>query len=255
VGSTNQLSFIDPGLENGKQYCYYVRSVGGYLAENMPKDLINLSERICTTPVDNEAPCSPQIIVRTQCDSLYNTVSWTITDPVCFADVAGYKIFYKTTTDENLTLINTINDKNIFSYRHFPGDIIAGCYAVSAFDSVGNESKMSGMICIDSCNFYEIPNVFTPNGDDINDKLVAKTSGLVERIDFRLFNRTGLLLFKTEEPKINWDGTYKGKIVSPGVYFYQCDVFERRITGLETRHLSGFVHVITELNAKLKLTK
>jgi gliding motility-associated-like protein len=169
--------------------------------------------------------------------------------------VAGYKIFYKTTTDENLTLINTINDKNIFSYRHYPGDIIAGCYAVSAFDSVGNESKMSGMICIDSCNFYEIPNVFTPNGDDINDKLVAKTSGLVERVDFRLFNRTGLLLFKTEEPKINWDGTYKGKIVSPGVYFYQCDIFERRITGLETKHLSGFVHVITELNAKLKLTK
>ena len=71
------------------------------------------------------------------------------------------------------------------------------------------------MVCIDSCNFYEIPNVFTPNGDDINEKLIAKTSGLVERIDFKLFNRNGLLLFKTDNPKIEWDGTYKGRIVFP----------------------------------------
>jgi gliding motility-associated-like protein len=253
VGSTNQLTFIDDGLVNGKQYCYYVRSVGGYLANNMPKNLINLSERICSTPVDNEPPCTPQIHVTTQCDSLYNTITWSVADQICFEDVAGYKVFYKKTTEETITLLTTINDKNIFSYKHYPGDIIAGCYAVSAFDAIGNESQMSVMVCIDSCNFYEIPNVFTPNGDDINDKLVAKTSGLVEKIDFRLFNRNGLLLFTTENPKIEWDGTYKGKIVSPGVYFYQCDVFERRISGLEQFHLSGFVHVITELDARLKV--
>ena len=138
-----------------------------------------------------------------------------------------------------------------FLTNTFPGETIAGCYAISAFDSNGNESAKSVMICIDSCNFYEIPNVFTPNGDNINDKLVAKTSGLVEKIDFRLFNRDGMMLFRTEDPKIDWDGTYKGKIVSPGVYFYQCDVYETRISGLELFHLSGFVHVITELNSKV----
>jgi gliding motility-associated-like protein len=252
VGSTNQLTFVDSGLVNGKQYCYFVRSVGGYLADNMPKNLINLSEITCTTPVDNEPPCPPLVNVTSQCDSLYNTISWTIADPDCFEDVAGYKIYYKMKSEENLTFITTVNDKNIFSFRHYPGEIISGCYAVSSFDSKGNEGEKSVIVCIDSCNFYEIPNVFTPNGDDINDKLVAKTSGLVEKIDFRLFNRNGLLLFRTEEPKIDWDGTYKGKIVSPGVYFYQCDVYEMRISGLELFHLSGFVHVITEENAKLK---
>jgi gliding motility-associated-like protein len=251
IGSTNQLTFVDNGLQNGKQYCYFVRSFGGYLADNMPKNLINLSEIICTTPVDNEPPCPPLVNVTTRCDSLYNTVSWAISDSVCFADVAGYKIYSKMKTDENLSLLITINDKNIFSYKHFPGEVVAGCYAVSAFDSVGNESAKSVMICIDSCNFYEIPNVFTPNGDNINDRLVAKTSGLVEKVDFKLFNRNGLLLFRTAEPKIDWDGTYKGRIVSPGVYFYQCDVYERRISGLELFHLSGFVHVITEENSKI----
>jgi gliding motility-associated-like protein len=152
---------------------------------------------------------------------------------------------------ESLSLLTTINDKNIFTYKHHPGETIAGCYAVTAFDIHGNESQNSVMVCVDSCNFYEIPNVFTPNGDNINDKLVAKTSGLVEKIDFRIFNRDGMLIFKTEDPRIEWDGTYKGKIVSPGVYFYQCDVYERRISGLELFHISGFVHVITTADAKL----
>ena len=61
------------------------------------------------------------------------------------------------------------------------------------------------MICVDSCNFYEIPNVFLKR-DDINDWR-AKTSGLVEKVDFKLFNRYGVLIFQTDEPRINWDGT------------------------------------------------
>jgi gliding motility-associated-like protein len=252
IGTTNQLEFVDNGLENGKEYCYYVRSSGGYLTEGQPKNLVNLSQRTCTTPLDNEPPCQPDITVTTECDSLYNTVTWLFADQQCLEDVAGYNIYYKLIYDENLSLIHTINDPAVFKYIHYPGEIIAGCYAVSAFDVAGNESLQSVMVCVDSCDFYEIPNVFTPNGDDINDRLVAKTSGLVEKIDLKLFNRNGLLIFQTSEPRINWDGTYKGKIVSPGIYYYQCDVYERRISGLELFHLSGFVHVITEKGSKVK---
>lgn len=252
IGTTNQLIFSDIGLINGQQYCYLVRSTGGYLADNMPKNLINYSQTVCVVPVDNEPPCRPLINVTSQCDSLYNNITWMIADQLCLDDIAGYRIYYKLTNEENLSLLTDITDKNIFSYKHYPGDIIAGCYAVSAYDNEGNEGEKSVMVCIDSCNFYEIPNVFTPNGDDINERLVAKTSGLVEKVEFSIFNRNGLQLFKTENPKIEWDGTYKGKIVSPGVYFYQCDVYERRISGLETFHLSGFVHVITEVDSKLK---
>ena len=112
-----------------------------------------------------------------------------------------------------------------------------------------NVGDLSTVVCVDSCDFYEIPNVFTPNDDNINDRLVARTSGLVEKVDFKLFNRNGQLIFSTAEPRLNWDGTFNGKVVSPGIYFYQCDVFENRITGLEQFHISGFVHVITEKGA------
>jgi len=251
VGTTNQLEYVDAGLVNGTNYTYYIKSTGGYTAANMPKNLINLSQKASCTPVDNEPPCIPDINVTSQCDSLYNTVSWSFTDNGCLSDVAGYKIFFKQTNIENLELVRTINDRNTFSFRHYPGDYISGCYAVSAFDSLNNESNKSVMVCVDSCNFYEIPNVFTPNGDNINDRLLAKTSGLVEKIDFKLYNRGGLLIFRTDKPRIDWDGTYKGKVVSPGVYFYQCDVYERGISGLKTLHLSGFIHVITYADAKV----
>jgi gliding motility-associated-like protein len=249
VGTTSLLNYADTGLVNDTTYTYFIRSTGGYQHADLPQNLINFSQKASVTPIDNEAPCAPDLKVSTQCDSLYNTLRWTVSDPVCYKDIAGYKIYYKLTTGADLTLLTTITDKTIMQYRHEPGDVIAGCYAVSAYDLAGNESLKSVMICVDSCNFYEIPNVFTPNGDGFNDMLVAKTSGLVEKVDFRLYNRSGMELFRTAEPKLNWDGTYKGRIVSPGVYFYECDVTERRITGLEMFHLSGFVHVITEKGA------
>lgn len=250
VAGTNKLDYVDTGLNNEQEYCYYVRSTGSYQSPGFPKNMQNLSQEACITPVDNEPPCTPDLSVSTNCDSLYNHIRWTVDDPDCFEDIAGYKLFYKLDFEGDLSLLKDFDDRNILEYTHKPGDIVAGCYAILAYDDEGNESPLSTVICVDSCNFYEIPNVFTPNNDGKNDILRAKTSGLVEKVDFKLFSRGGLMLFRTDEPRLNWDGTYKGDIVKPGVYFYQCDVYERRITGLEEFSLSGFIHVITEKGAE-----
>ncbi len=249
VGSTNQLTWTDTGLINGNEYCYYVVSTGGYQGTGAPTNLINLSQRTCGVAVDNEPPCAPLLTVSSQCDSLYNTVRWRVDDPLCYEDIVGYNLWYKQTTEEELSLLTTLHDRDIFKYIHHLPDYVAGCYAVSAFDAHGNESELSTMVCVDSCNFYEIPNVFTPNNDGVNDFLLAKSSSLVEKVEFKVFNRAGVLVFSTEDPKLNWDGTYKGKVVPSGVYFYDCEVYERRISGLEQFHLSGFIHVITEKGA------
>ena len=250
AGTTDQLSWADTGLKNGTEYCYYVQSEGEYSGPATPKNLINLSQRTCAVPVDNEAPCTPALKVTSQCDSLYNTVRWTVTDTACFNDISGYHLYFKLPNEESLGQIAEINDKNVMKYVHQRTDYLAGCYAISAFDEHGNESKLSATICIDTCNFYEIPNVFTPNNDGFNDFLIAKSSGLVNRVDFKLFNRGGLLIFSTAEPKLNWDGTYKGKVVASGVYYYECEVYQTRAGGEDHYRLSGFVHVITEKGAK-----
>ena len=65
-----------------------------------------------------------------------------------------------------------------------------------------------------------MPNVFTPNGDGINDIYRAKT-GYKSIIEFKavIFNRWGQKLYEWTDPAGGWDGKYKGKDVAEGTYF------------------------------------
>lgn len=65
-----------------------------------------------------------------------------------------------------------------------------------------------------------VPNVFTPNGDGINDVFNIKNSGMDE-YTLQVFNRWGLLLFETTAPQVKWDGTTNaGEQVPAGVYYF-----------------------------------
>ena len=50
---------------------------------------------------------------------------------------------------------------------------------------------------------------------------------------------------------INWEGKHKDtdELVSPGVYYYICDVYEKRLTGIEPRNMAGFVYVYSARGA------
>lgn len=64
-----------------------------------------------------------------------------------------------------------------------------------------------------------VPNIFTPNGDDINDEFSIKTTG-VSDITISVFDRWGVLLFESDSLTGKWDGLYKGAPVVAGTYFY-----------------------------------
>lgn len=65
------------------------------------------------------------------------------------------------------------------------------------------------------------PNVFTPNGDGINDEFrLPGTRGLRD-FNFRVYNRWGRLVFETDFPMLGWDGrSFSGEEASDGVYFW-----------------------------------
>jgi len=69
-------------------------------------------------------------------------------------------------------------------------------------------------------NDIEIPNVFTPNGDQINDFFVA--DGLTGQWDMNIYDRWGTLVFASEDASgAGWDGhNILGLEAGPGVYFY-----------------------------------
>lgn len=65
-----------------------------------------------------------------------------------------------------------------------------------------------------------IPNVFTPNGDQIHDYFEVPTSG-TSRLKFMVYSRTGALTYQQEANIIKWDGkTQNGRDLPEGIYFY-----------------------------------
>ena len=66
----------------------------------------------------------------------------------------------------------------------------------------------------------EIPNVFSPNGDGINDYFEVETDGTTE-YEFTVFTRNGTRIYHSQSPRIFWDGSsLDGKELKEGIYYY-----------------------------------
>ena len=117
----------------------------------------------------------------------------------------------------------------------------AGVYAVTISD-VNNCSISDSVVILDSlnctpCPSFGIPNVFTPNDDQVNDIFYVFSDGEFEIIDLKIYSRWGNLVHNTDEP---WDGTYKGEPVPSDVYIY---IISLR-TDCESKQFSGDVTLI-----------
>jgi gliding motility-associated-like protein len=86
-------------------------------------------------------------------------------------------------------------------------------------------------------SILEIPNIFTPNGDGINDYFVpVKSEGIVS-IQTVILNRWGNVVFETDDLLINWDG----QNVNDGTYFWIIEYVD--LNGGENK-IHGFVNVV-----------
>ncbi|MEY2972142.1 MAG: hypothetical protein RL738_983 [Bacteroidota bacterium] len=67
-----------------------------------------------------------------------------------------------------------------------------------------------------------LPNVFTPNGDGVNDefRLRPTEAQALDQLFLKVYNRWGQEVFRTSDPNFSWDGRYLGRVLSPGVYIY-----------------------------------
>lgn len=109
----------------------------------------------------------------------------------------------------------------------------------------------------------EIPNVFTPNGDGINDVFVIKTKSM-KKIKIKIMNRWGGLVHYWEYSNITssdyteehsvWDGRIGKRMATPGVYYYVIQYEGRAIDKEDKRGRpvkgtkTGFIHLFRGKN-------
>lgn len=72
----------------------------------------------------------------------------------------------------------------------------------------------------ENCCEIGIPNAFSPNGDGLNDYFKIITPGNPKHFSLMIYDRYGTKVFMAHNPDITWDGTYNGKMVNMGVYYF-----------------------------------
>ena len=89
-------------------------------------------------------------------------------------------------------------------------------------------------------DIIEVPNVFSPNGDDINDYLLIRTNGL-NLYSLSIYTRSGILVYRIKSPSLIWDGrSHSGQPLSPGIYYYVIE----KLDGDPDKGKNGFIHLI-----------
>lgn len=123
------------------------------------------------------------------------------------------------------TGIDSIDCPNCLSQLVAP--IITTAYTVSVASVDGCADRDSMTLSVTRDLKVYIPNIFSPNGDGINDGLSISLAGDVQEISsFLIFDRWGNLVFEANhvlpnDPVVSWDGTLKGEMMNPGVFTFK----------------------------------
>jgi len=95
-------------------------------------------------------------------------------------------------------------------------------------------------MAVDSAGaILEIPNVFSPNNDQVNDFFEVTTDGTTV-YEFTVFTRSGTRIYHSLSPSILWDGrSIEGKELKEGTYYF---VIEEQ-GGTNPFEKAGFIYL------------
>jgi hypothetical protein len=277
--NANGFRYLDEGpLQETEVYCYVIMTRGSYGNPNINEPLENYSQRICAQPNDTTKPCAPVIsITPMTCEEqamesfcgfgpFRNVVTWNQPTDECRADIRSYQIWVADKIGGEYSLYRENLRDTFYIDTNENLRSFARCYKVASVDRSNNVSDLSEEFCFDNCPYYELPNVFTPNGDLYNEVFSAfgdptgsegeptdeaRCARFVESVDFIVYNRWGTEVFRRSNLRedqiyVRWDGRdSQGNELDGGVYFYRATV--RFITvnpESEETEMKGWVQLI-----------
>lgn len=134
-------------------------------------------------------------------------------------------------TDELVSYLDSSTNTDTWYWEFGDGSTSSFQNPFHTYDSIGPYTVMLVTTSPDGCldtaytevNVSEgliIPNVFTPNGDGMNDEFTLRNSNINE-FKFEVYNRWGNLIYTSVAPQISWDGRTTAGIEAPaGTYFW-----------------------------------
>ena len=134
----------------------------------------------------------------------FKTVSFQANDP------SGVSYFWDFGDSSSSTEINP-------THTYLPGIYVVTLKVVG---ENGCESESTQLVeVLESTDELFVPNVFTPNGDYVNDFFELNVSAPFE-LHVSIFNRWGELIFESNDCYFKWNGEFRGEKVQAGTYVY-----------------------------------
>jgi gliding motility-associated-like protein len=188
-------------------------------------EIIPIKDTVFTLTALKDANCEAQIEkdVNTVETKIYPEPEYNMTITVPEPMVSGR--YVKVNATDGFTsyrlLINeeeipAKEPNNLFWAKNFPYGLSTNDFKMELTDENGCVWTLNETEIIESTIF---PNIFTPNGDGVNDVFLAD-------YDLKVYDRQGTLMY---EGISGWDGTHNGTEANPGVYLYT--VFIHNETG------------------------
>jgi len=139
-------------------------------------------------------------------------------------------VYYPATVD----ISSTFNHDQTYVYKYFADKLLtipiadyrhiahSGTYYIQASSRGGCTTVEPVTVTVNAPlrPIIKAVNTFTPNNDGINDYFSLTIIGFGEFGSLRIYNRYGRLVFETTSPEKPWDGTYRGRPLPPGTYYW-----------------------------------
>lgn len=197
MAKDNSLAFIDEDVNTASQsYCYKIiyenacgnrseptPAVCSILLESNGTDISWSPQKPFTVPVNR--------YVLEKLDDKGNLIDQY--------DLGGNTVFKPATDDP---------DQQLFTYR------------VLAFAQGNAGLSYSNFYIFKRNALLAVPDAFSPNGDNINDKFKVLGS-FVTQFSLTIYNRWGNQIFYTDKLTEGWDGTQNGQSLLEGTYIYK----------------------------------
>ena len=106
------------------------------------------------------------------------------------------------------------------SFNQNAEDLPPGIYDLIITDDNLCSVPFSFEISINPDECLNIPNTFTPNGDNYNDTWVILNLDLYPNAVVKVFNKWGNEIYETQVPYQEWDGTHHAAPLPSDVYYY-----------------------------------
>ena len=169
--------------------------------------------------IEKKSDRVPMIYARLQTDNGTNTISWSPYQGA--GNFIGYNLLQKTESDPSWQPIASTQACNTTDNTTHYGRVWYRVEAEYINPSNGRHcTALSQIVEYHGEPTVWVPNAFTPKRDNNNRFLPKMNFVKDEEYTMRIYNRFGLLIFETTDPKQPWDGKYKGKTVPSGAYVF-----------------------------------